>query len=510
MGDSYNFEEIGNFMGRVAANLIDEDGDYITATHIDKKINLNVLDISANSKLTKMVDALENLSFDGATITIPAKIDISGAEFTYDGSFNKNQLNVVDLKSNAYLNSIANYIQNNGIKLTDSNGNAIDSTIENSKRQLDVKDFTSNQYLNLIATYIHENGIKLTDSNGNAIDSTFENNKRQLDVKDYTTNEILFDGIKIKDAAGNNITGTIDENQLMPEDTKVYLDVHDNLLLDEIDSGVKLTDTTGQIVTVTENPNEDYEGNKKVYLDVYDENLLHEIDSGVKLTDTTGKIVTVTENIYPGYDGETKVYLDVYDENIHHTLVSGLKLIDSTGNNYTSTHNENIDNPELNKVYLDVYDENSHSQLVDIVTKLVDLETKLIDIDNKVLNIYELKINANTTKQIFTDQFIFPYANNSSPYSSIIDLSDIYVMSISIYGKFDYKTQPGNNISTKLIIEYSPNSKVWFETEYQRTITTSLTQNYFGFNIANCGAKYIRLYIEPAAALTINAYIDTK
>ena len=25
MGDSYNFEEIGNFMGRVAANLIDED-----------------------------------------------------------------------------------------------------------------------------------------------------------------------------------------------------------------------------------------------------------------------------------------------------------------------------------------------------------------------------------------------------------------------------------------------------------------------------------------------------
>ena len=459
MGDSYNFEEIGNFMGRVAANLIDEDGDYITATHIDKKINLNVLDISANQKLNQMINVLENLTFDGATITIPTKIDISGTEFTYDTSFNKNQLNVVDLKSNQYLNAIATYIQNEGIKLTDSNGNAIDSTLEN--------------------------------------------NKRQLNVKDFTTNEILFDGIKIKDAAGNNITGTVDENELMPEDTKVYLDVHDKLLLDEIDSGVKLTDTTGQIVTVTENPNEDYEGNKKVYLDVYDENLLHEIDSGVKLTDTTGKIVTVTENIYPGYDGETKVYLDVYDENIHHTLISGLKLIDSTGNNYTSTHNENIDNPELNKVYLDMYDENCHIQLV-------DLETKLTDIDSKLTDIYNLKINANTTTQIFTDKFILPYSNDLSPYSSVIDLSDIYVTSISIYGKFDYQLQPGNNISTKLIIEYSPNSTDWFETEYQRTITSQLTQNYFGFNIANCAAKYIRLYVEPSTALTINAYIDTK
>ena len=460
MGDSYNFEEIGNFMGRVAANLIDEDGDYITATHIDKKINLNVLDISANAKLTQMISAINSIT--PGNIYVDSTVDISGANYTLDASENKNQLNVTDINTIKYLQGISNYLQNTGLKITDSSGYTIDSIYNTSenKRQLNVTDILTQQYLQGISNYLQNTGLKITDSNGNTIDSTLNENtgQRQLDVIDLNTNTILQDGIIIKDSNGNKITGTVNLNEEIPEETKVYLDV-------------------------------------------IDENLISNINSGVKLTDTTGKIVTVTENIFPGYNGETKVYLDVIDENLISHINSGVKIADGDNNIYTSTLNDG-------KVYLDVIDEN-------ILAKLDVIDENILAKLDSILN---LKVDARTTTKVYDNQNIIYSGNN---YSSEINLSDKFVTNITIYGKFiisNSQTQlpPQSAVTTEIIVEFSSTGSDdisdWFETNHKAIITSDDSQNYFNINIVGCAAKYLRLDVKPTQGynLTINAYIDTN
>jgi hypothetical protein len=513
MGDTYNFEEIGNFVGRVTSNIIDEDGDYITATHDEDKIKLDILDSRANEKLQNIYNAL---SGDNITInaTFPSFIDISGVDTTYDASFNKGQLNVVDLRTNQYLAAISDYLQNTGLKITDSSGFTIDSTLNksNGQRQLDVKDLTTNQYLGGILDYLQNNGLKITDSSGFTIDSTLNksNGRRQLDVKDLTTNQYLGgildylqnNGLKITDSSGFTIDSTLNKSN-----GRRQLDVKDLTTNQILDSGIRIKDSENHLITGTVNTNPGHNGETKVYLDVYDENLHHEIDSGIKLTDTTGKIVTVTENIYPGYDGETKVYLDVYDENLINHIDSGIKLYgDSDGNIISSTKNGE-------KIYLDVFDENAISYLDLIKDKLSDVDTNI-----QILNTINDKLdmisnNLSITKiseQIFINSEIPMYATNNSPYSDTVDLTNNFIKYINIYGKFYYADNYQQTIvTTQIIVELSPNGIDWFESAYIKTITSDSTQNYFNININGLATNYVRIYVSPGFAIkTINAFID--
>ena len=155
---------------------------------------------------------------------------------------------------------------------------------------------------------------------------------------------------------------------------------------------------------------------------------------------------------------------------------------------------------------------------------MIDENSLLIlhQINTKLDEIYNLKTNARTSTKVFDNQQIVISANDDSPdshYSSIINLSDIYVTNISIYGRFilDSLPQEGDTIQIKIIVEYSPEPdddiSHWFETSYSylTTITSSsFTQNNFNINIIGCAAKYIRLGVIADTALTITGYIDTN